>query len=380
MVRYVSFVTFLAGISMVSEVLPARGSDAITFITETVDADGDVGDYRSTAVGNEGTVWIVYTKDQPGGAVSVRVAVDDASGWQLETVPISSSPTTDVILDAAAYPAFGYSDGLTLRYAFKSGGTWHNESIGGFGPWVSALTTSAAAMPFAAYVWSYHNTGYISVSARDAGWISLIQYENPAWFDPTSVGVDIAVDGAGNPHVCAKPTGSVFYYFFRSDTIWTELEEVPYYLTDISLAVDSQNRSIISYKGGRELRLAIRETGGWTTSVVSNADGCGGTDLTIDADDVPHIAYCHVDGGAAKVFYAVRSGPGGSWVTQEVGDGYGASMALDADGRPHIAYRSRVHFPAGWNLEYATTSKPIPVKIKSWGEVKSLYRPTREDD
>ena len=79
----------------------------------------------------------------------MHFAVREGTAWTFETVPFPiPPPRTNTIIDTTGTPATGYSDGLTLRYLYKSGGTWTTESIGGFGPNASALAANEAGRPF----------------------------------------------------------------------------------------------------------------------------------------------------------------------------------------------------------------------------------------
>jgi hypothetical protein len=345
---------------------------SLSFIPETVDADGDAGEYRSIAVGSDGRVWIAYSKIQSDNSISTHIAVRKTGDWQFETVTIATPPTTDIIVTPAGYPAIGFSNGSTLHYTSKTNGTWTDESIGGFGPWSSALTVSSGGAPFAAYVWSYHYYGYISISARVGNWVLMIQYEDTQWFNPYTTAVDIATDEYDRVHVCVNPYASQFYYFHQTDIGWTNFEEVPYPLNGFSLAVDSQNRPWISYKADGKLRLATKEVGGWTSFVIDDTD-YSWTDLVIDANDIPHIAYCRDENGPTA-FYATRSPLSGTWEIYEVDKGYSAKIALDSRGEPHLVYRTRLSNPTRWILKYATTDSNTPLEVKSWGELKSLFK------
>jgi len=286
-------------------------------------------------------------------------------------VPEGFIPITEIILDPAGYPAFGIMESSAMYYAFKQGGNWTTETVGGFGPW-AALASNDAGILFAAYVWSYHYYGYVSVSSRDDVWTLLRQYEDTHWFNPPTGDVDIAIDSHGRPHICVNPAYDDFYYFYQTETGWSGWDAVPYYLAGMSLAIDSQDRPMIAYKADGGTRLAVKGEGGWTTTEIDGA-GCGGLDLEIDANDVPHVVYCRTTGGVPTGYYAVRSGPGGAWVIEEIEEGYAGTLALDHDGQPHIAYSRPVHHTGGWNLKYATTLRPVPVESKSWGAMKSLY-------
>ena len=349
----------------------AAGSETLTFVIETVVSRD--GTSPSLSIDGAGRPWIGYWVLEGIFDGSMHFAVHELGAWNFETVPFLILPPTNTIVDATGSPAVGYNGtSSTLEYLHKSGGVWVTESIGGFEPHASALTVNNTGTPFAAFVWSYASQGYISVSVRAGSqWVQIIQY--PSNFNPPSSAIDIATDGNGDPHICVNPVGTLFYYTHQSDTGWGDMEELPYNLSGFSLAISSQSQPMISYTGDGKLRLASKESGAWTTSIVGDANDCVGTDLVIDTNDVPHIVYCHRLGDVTKLLYAVRNEPNGSWAIHEVDEGSGGSIAVDPGSNPHIAYLTRVDNPSGWDLKYATVETQTPVRSKSWGEVKSLF-------
>lgn len=353
------------------------GSEAQEFTIETVVA-GD-GGIPSIVIDGAGRPWIGYWKDEGTSDGSMHFAVREGTAWTFETVPFPiPQPRTNTIIETTGSPATGYSDGLTLRYLHKSDGVWTTESIGGFGPNASALAADDAGRPFAAYVWSYHYIGYVSLARRyDEGWVKLHQFESSYWFNPPWAGVDFVIDASGVPHICYNPIWSEFYYEGPSTM---GLETLPYNLGNFSIAVDSHDQPTISYTSDGKLSITSKSLAGWATAIVTDVNDCGGTDLAISADDVPHIAYCQEHGGVTKVFYAVRKHSNGPWETHEVDEGVAASIAVDSWGRAHLAYITRVYDPTGWDLKYTTKSISTAVEKMNWSTIKSLFEATRKTD
>lgn len=377
MVRSFSFIVLFFILFVFFTTHHIYGLEAQDFIIETVVAvDGGV---PSIVIDGAGRPWIGYWTGEGSADGSIHFAVREGTAWTFETVPFPlPRPVTNTIIDTTGTPAAGYSDGLTLRYLYKSGGTWITESVGGFGPNASALAADDAGRPFSAYVWSYHYIGYVSVARRyNEGWVKLRQFESSNWFNPPSADIDLVIDANGGTHMCVNPIWSEFYYQGPSTN---GLETVPYNLGNFSIAVDSHSQPTISYTSDGKLSITSKSLAGWATAIVADVSDCESTDLAISDDDVPHIAYCHEHGGVTKVFYAVRRYSGGSWEIHEVDEGVAASIAVDSWGRAHLAYITRVHDPAGWDLRYTTKSISTGVEKASWSAVKSLFKQGRKTD
>jgi hypothetical protein len=82
-----------------------------TFVTETVDATGDVGEYASPALGPQSNPRIAAYHDHNNGALKF-VRKGDA-GWTIETVDVTGKVGwwVSLALDARGNP----HNGLTLR-------------------------------------------------------------------------------------------------------------------------------------------------------------------------------------------------------------------------------------------------------------------------
>ncbi len=350
------------------------GSDPPSFYIETVVAGN--GGAPFIAVDDAGRPWIGYWVQGNGFEGTMHFAVRDAGAWSFETVPFPTQPPVDIIIDWAGSPASAYSDGLVLKYLYKFEGAWTTETIGGFGPNASALAADNAGIPLAAYVWSYHYLGYITVSRKIGGkWVCQSQCESMYWFNPYDAGVDLTIDRAGYMHMCVNP---IFLEFYYGDG--TGLETIDYSPSDFAITADSESRPMISYTSGGKLRLALKDISGWSSVIIADADDCSKTDLVVDAYDIPHIIYCHRPAGVKKVFHAFRTIPFDTWMIHEIDDGQAASIAVDNKGYLHIAYIRQVSSPQGYDLKYATDAISTPVKTESWGAIKGLHVPKQKDD
>lgn len=366
MVRSISVVTLLVSSLVFSPPNQSIGSDFPAFYIETV-ATGDV-DVPLLAIDDAGRPWIGYWVHGDSFDGTMHFAVRDVGGWSVEIVPFPICAPVGMIIDGSGSPATAYSDGLVLRYLCKSEGVWVTESVGGFGPNASALAISDAHTPFAAFVWSYHYLGYITLSMRIGDdWDKQYQFENMEWFNPYSAAIDLAIDGDGKTHICVNPIYLQFYY------IGSSMKTLPENIGNFAIAADSQGRPMISYTNSGMLRTAAKEPGGWGNwelSDVTVVDDCTKTDIVFDTNDLPHIACCHRPDGVSRIFYAFRTIPIDQWAVREIDGGRAASIAVDADGHVHLAYRKQVSNPPGWDIRYATTAISTPVKKKSWGALK----------
>jgi len=344
------------------------GSDPPVFHIETVVA-GD-GDTPLLTLDNAGRPWIGYWEQGGGYEGTMHFAVREAGGWTFETVPLPTRTPESIVVDASGSPAAGFSDGLLLQYLYKSGGVWATQSVGGFGPNASALAISGTNTPFAAFVWSYHYFGYVTLSQRIGDtWDVQCQYGEMGWFNPISAAIDLAIDGNGKTHICVNPIYLQFYY------IGSSLETLPENFGNFAIAADSQGRPVISYTNKGMLKTATRDPGGlgtWELSDITVVDGCTKTDIALDANSLPHIACSHRPDGVPKIFYAYRTIPIDQWAIREIAGGRAASIAVDSDGHVHLAYKVQVDDPPGWDIIYATTDVSTPVGEKSWGAMKGL--------
>ena len=368
MVRGLLCVLALSAFCIVSVLDNSLALDSPAFYIETVVATD--GYFPFITVDDTDRPWIGYWIQGASFGGTMHFAVRDGDEWSFETVPFETRFPVGIIIDGSGSPATAYDNGTILKYLHKSDGVWTTESVGGFGPNASALAVAGTDTVYAAYVWSYHYLGYISLSKRmGADWVLEYQTDNMGWFNPYSANIDLAIDGNGDTHICVNPIGGQYYYIGPSS------DALPEYLNTFSIAVDSRCRPTISYTHDGLLRTATKDVGGWGSwdlSEVAGVEGCTKTDLVIDADDVPHIVYSHRPGGVPSVWHAVRGVPFDQWTVWEIDEGRAASVAVDSEGHLHVAYMKSVHDPPGWDILYATTSISTPVEKGSWGVIKTL--------
>ena len=157
-------------------------------------------------------------------------------------------------------------------------------------------------------------------------------------------GLDLEIDAQGGLHVAWGSSGGLYYQSGSGDpassTPWT-LEQVSSQpVRGISLAIDGQgNPWIAGYTGGGKLASVTLWTnggGGWTSEVVSSAQGCPTcATAVLPGSGGPEVAF----GAGGQVWIAGKTGK--SWRSQSVGPGgEGLDGAVGADGDADLSYYS----------------------------------------
>ncbi len=295
---------------------------------ETVDAIGNVGHSPSMALDAYGNPHISYhTGSFPSGGV-LKYAYKSGGSWHIETV-VGASGKISMALDAYGNPHISYHTGGflsegDLKYAYKSGGSWHIETVDTVG-WdvghASSITLDANGNPHIGYatIAYLHVSGPLKYAYKSGGTWHIQTVDATA-----DVGfcTSIALDANGNPHISY----------------------------DDFLNVD--------------LKYAYMSGGTWHTQTVDTTGNVSYYfSLALDASGNPHISYYDQTNGDLK--YAYKSG--GTWHIETVdviGDvGYSSSLVLDASNNPHISYYDATN----GDLKYATTA--IQLIYPNGGEV-----------
>jgi hypothetical protein len=340
----------------------------------TVSEDIRYYPFASMAYGPDNVPHVAYRNNVTR---TIRHAWQSGGTWNSETAgPSAGTFTTSVAVGPDGNPYVSYGDGIffgNLMFASGKAGAWE-RSIVAHGTMADAGEFSSLAIDRQGVPHIAYNDGqvlaslyYASLNRTTGQWeFSLIDDDTPYTGD-AGYSSSLKIDASGHPHVAYisdDPWG--LRYATLHDGNWTvtkldELDRMNFFsrtYTGVSLDLDSRGYPHISYynqtttdEAPNELRYLSWDGSAWnreTVTILSKRDFS--TSLAIDAQDVPHIAYCDV--AAKSLNYATRS-PSGTWDRQTVVQGTHLlrmpSLALDVAGSPGIVY----YDPTGHSLKFA---------------------------
>jgi len=309
----------------------ANPSFATAFLTEVVDPSPSAGG-TSLDLDAQGRPHITYSL---GGSLHHTFKANGS--WVSETVPgvayagrrsFAINPSGELILSY-------WSSSGALTCATKTNGMWTSNVVHTDGGVGDALTIDAAGNP---HILSYLGNGSLVHSYRSgATWVNQVI---TATGGQPPVDLAIVIDSQEHPHIATERFyGRQVFHSFDSGQGWvTEvLDETPLGaqpLHSVALALDTLDQPAIAFTdyASNSLKLAQKAGADWITEVVPGAAFGQYTNLSLDAQGLPHVMYS--DG---SLRYVTR--PAGEWVVETVADGgSGVSMKLDRAGIPHAAY------------------------------------------
>jgi hypothetical protein len=139
-----------------------------------------------------------------------------------------------------------------------------------------------------------------------------------------------------------RQTAMLYYKYMRDSTWMGVFKNGDYKLTntDISLALGADDSPHFIFQENYANNMVYARFGdnGFTNQVIGSASpDCRSFPLVIDQRGDPHIAYMGGDGGLT---YATLGGDDWRWevVDSNTGAGWFSDLTLDADGKPHLAY------------------------------------------
>jgi hypothetical protein len=362
----------------------------------TVDGDIKYYPFSSVAFDRDNIPHVAFRRNHTR---TVMHAWQSGGTWSTETIGRSDGTfTTSLAIDADGNPAVSYGNGLyfgNLMFARKTAGSW-DGSIVAHGTMADAGQYSSLVFDQRGVPHITYNDGqvlaslyYASLNTTTGTWeFSLIDDDKPYTGD-AGYSSSLQIDAAGHPHVAyiSDDPWGLRYATSQDGVNWTvtkldELDRMNIFwrtYTGVSLALDSRGYPHISYynqtstdRSPAELRYLSWNGNAWDReTVVTLTKRDLTTSLAIDAQDIPHIAYCDVAEKSLK--YATRSASG-EWSSEtavrgettdrgETADpGVGdnpllrgkdiprmPSLALDRAGNPGIIYFDW----AGTSLKFA---------------------------
>jgi hypothetical protein len=266
-------------------------------------------------------------------------------------VPVGTALHVNQALDASNNPHIVYykaGGSNALTYAWKSGGVWTIEPIGGGATglwWFGDITVDVSANPHV--VFRLGADGDLYYTRKAGGVWTTEAVEGSA----TQVGgfSSLVLDASGNPHVCFvdRPTNAP-YYARKLSGLWTvepidtSLDTTNFVGSPIALVLDASGNPKVAYhdRPMGNLKFASKSAGVWTIEVADGVTNDVGWGLSMALDRLgnPHVGY--VDWTTNNLLYARKSG--GAWTVQTA-DGSpsevaSSGIAVDDAGRAHIGY------------------------------------------
>lgn len=283
--------------------LARSGPTGFTFLT--VDASGgDLGQGVSLAVDAQGTAHLAYT--QAAYPMAIKYASVPTVG-----APAVETIETGLIQVGATSIAIDSLGRIQVGYFFNGDGHWAIKTVTGWDRRTAMTYGRDITLAIAG------TTPFLAASANPSAsgvQASVLQY---AWLD------------AGTP-----PDGGAFLSATVRSTVGVSLSYEP------AIAIDPNGTPIVAYTDPnfRDLRLATRAGGAWTSEIVDSNFGEHAA-LVVSPAGATGIAY--VGGASFLPKFVERLAADAGWqgvVIDPKGLVQQLSLAYDSTGRPHVTF------------------------------------------
>lgn len=326
---------------------------------ETVDSDGDVGQYTSLALDNNGRPHISYMFKHDSSLSDLKYARWTGDSWQIQTVDTGSvGAYSSLALDVNGLPHIGYV-GNGLRYAHFDGATWITDTVRSSNCYYISLELDGSGRPHISCSGGLTNFSLIYAYFNGSQWSIQTVESGLGLFGGHS---SLALDATGRPHISYWDFGDDrdLKYARFSGTSWI-IERVDT-VGDVgwspSLALDAAGHPHIAYASSVGLKYAYYDGTTWHLEKVTSASVGDGIEpgyiyLALDSGGRPHISYY----AYSRLYYARFDDTWKIVTVDSNGDvGWSNSLALDAGDLPHISYYDITN----QNLKYARMSSLGP--------------------
>ena len=321
---------------------------------QTVDKEGDVGEYSSIAIDKEGGIHISY---YDASNHNLKYAYWNGSKWQIQVVDSmwKNGYTNSICLDKDNRPHISYYTWVVprkqchLRYAYWDGSKWKFEVVdmeGNVG-FCSCIKLDSKGRPHISY---YDNSleAIRYAFKTNSEWKKFI-VDRGIWGGgkwEAAIDTSLALDSQGRPHIAYFDQCNLdLKYAFWNGLEWKiqTVESRGEVGMKPSLALDKKDRVYIAYKDAttQTLKLASLIKGKWKIQVVDKNGRL--PSIKIDKQGNPHIAY--IAGPGQHLKYAYWTGTRWKietverqrlgWSTHYVEK---LSLALDKEDKPYISY------------------------------------------
>ncbi|MBI5509187.1 MAG: putative metal-binding motif-containing protein [Deltaproteobacteria bacterium] len=376
---------------------PGCGCPSGTWVSETIAADGDVGQWGQVAVAASGAVHACFYDATSSATRDLMYAFHAPSGFWVRSVVDRTGdvgPYSRVAVDNLSGVHLAYYDATArdLRYAYKAAnGSWGFSTVdtdGNVGQFASIAVDPDRGVHIAYRDASNQDLKY-AYRAATAGSFTL----SPALVTAGNVGehTSIAADKTGAVHISYYDASAAVLRYLRkpkggSFTAPAQVDAATGTGQYSALAVDSTGGVHVVYYDAANVNLNYRYlaplldpavSGNWAGAVVDAVGNVGQhAAIAIDKNDGVHVAYYDATSGKHDLKYAYRQSAAVPWstpvtVSANGNVGTAASIAVDGALDVEITYYDADNRDLKFAYRPAGTSAWIDSVIDSVGNVGS---------